>query len=108
MRQHMIDRTAPPITDDMTDHAPGAGSDALVGTVGTAYDIPDSTRCETLLLFDDGHVVLVSCDPITHAEDGTRLPPEQWGHVGWEVVLYDATDTRAGHAIRELESGQWL
>lgn len=49
----------PPITDAMTQYADGCDARDLLGTVTTAYEIPDSDRRETLLRFDDGRVVQI-------------------------------------------------
>lgn len=103
MRQHTIPKDHPPITDDMTGLALGAHSlDLVDARVVTAYDIPDSDRRESLLLLDNGRVILVSCDP-GYDDDLIQRTPDRW-----EVVFYDATDTDAGRAIKDLEPGQWL
>jgi hypothetical protein len=106
IQQHRINRDNPPITDAMTSGhegwAHGTGMHALIGrTVVTAYDVPDSDRGESLLLLDNGTVLLVSCDP--GYDDNDQRTPD-----AWECCMYDATDTQAGRAIKELDTGHWL
>ena len=103
MRQHRIDHKNPPITDAMTDHGIGTGIHAIVGcTVLTAYDIPDSDRAESLLLLDDGTVLVLSCDP-AYDDVGVHRTPEHW-----ECCVYDVTTTPAGREIKKLAEGHWL
>lgn len=102
MNQHEIPNP-PPITDGMTTGAFGTGAHDLIGTVVTTYEVPDSDRCETLLLYEDGRVILVSCDPGYNDDAARTRNPTRW-----EVVLCDATDTDAGRAIQLLERGHWL
>ncbi len=105
MKQHRIDRKDPPITDDMTSgrdgYAVGTGTHDLLGTFVTAYEIPDSDRRETLLLREDGFVLLLSCDPGYEGDTG-RTPDK------WECCQYDATETAAGRAMQKLKRGHWL
>ena len=113
MRQHKIDRENPPITDDMTSgnaghgYAVGTGTHDLLGRFVTVYEIPDSDRGEALLLREDGFVLLLSCDPGyergSYAGDYEKRTPEHW-----DCCQYDATDTAAGRALKELEQGHWL
>jgi len=74
------------ITDKMTDGAMGFDPLWLKGkTVKEVYEVEDSDRRESLLLFEDGDSVLLSCDPVR----------DDLQH-RWEVVLYDTTNTAAG------------
>jgi hypothetical protein len=59
------------------------------------------SRCEVLLLLEDGLSCLISCDPIVHDDEGVKLPSEEWGKRGWEVVLYDTTNVKAGIEARK-------
>jgi len=102
MKQHPIPRDNPPITEPMTSGACGTGAHALVGQrVVTAYDLSDSDRRETLLLLDNGSVLMLSCDP--GYDDADRRTDDRW-----ECCMYDATDTPAAPALRALEPGHWL
>lgn len=95
-RRHEIPNEAPPIVDAMTMGAPIVGLDVLVGrSIVTVYEIPDSDRDASLLLLDDGTVVLLSC-AIHH------------GIIeGWECYAADATSTAAGQAMLGLKHGYW-
>ena len=87
------------ILDEMTTGAVGVRwQAALRKTLDLVYEIPDSDRCEVLLRFVGGPVLLLSCDPQT-GEDGRRTPDR------WEVVVYDASDTVAGREVRRLKPG---
>jgi hypothetical protein len=55
------------------------------------YEVIDTDRDEFALLLDDHKLIQVSCDPSYDAAGVSRTPDK------WEVVLYDATDTEAGH-----------
>ena len=104
MKQHTIDRDNPPIKDMDTQYGVGTDSFVFIGEkIVTAYNIPDSDRDECLLLCESGLVICVSTDP-GYKDDDCLVRDE----TRWEVVLYDATDTVAGRAIKKLERGQWL
>lgn len=103
---HRIDASTT-ITDEMTTGATGADGQDLAGrTITTVYEVPDSDRGEILLALDNGKVYVISTDPVTHDDGGTRLPPEEWGDQ-WETFLMDATDTDAGQSLRYLDPGFW-
>jgi hypothetical protein len=86
------------LTDDMTTGALGFGPEQLVGKrIVATHAIDDSDREESLLVCEDGTCVLLSCDPVRHDDAGVPLPPDQ-SSKRWEVVLYDATSTKAGVA----------
>lgn len=81
------------VTDSMTSGAPCWLHEDFVGmTIVAAVEIPDSDRCEVLLVGSDGRSVLLSCDP---GYDGDSRTPN-----AWNLVLYDSTHTEAGRAAQ--------
>jgi len=103
VKQHRIP-DPPPITDRMTDGSLGTSGHDFVGeTITTTYEIPDSDRGEILLRCASGKVLALSTDP--GYNDDLAMSRNE---ARWEFFAYDATDTPAGRAMRDLEPGEWL
>lgn len=89
------------ITDSMTTGATSLFEPwPLLGAVKKTHEVVDSDRGEFILEFADC-IVLVSCDPIVHDDQGVPISRDDPSYAErWEVVIYDATETEAGKAIR--------
>lgn len=85
-----------------TDGAPGASSAELLdhGSVTHVYDIPDGDRGESLIAFEDGYVIQVSCDP-------SREYHDLQGHPLWFVCYYDCTWLPLAAKLCVMERGHW-
>lgn len=59
-------------------------------TIKRVFEVEDSDRSEIALLFEDGSLYLLSCDPGFDKDLIHRTPDH------WELVVYDASDTEAG------------
>lgn len=103
--QHRIP-DPPPITPAMLSDDGAWASDLhpLVGrTIVTLYEIPDSEREESLLLLDDGRVLMMSCDHGYRDDEMMSRDP-----LNWEFIAYELTGTPAAEALIKLEPGHWI
>jgi hypothetical protein len=101
MIQRKID-SAHKISEREADGAPGSSSAELLdnGAPVTVYDIPDGDRGESFVLFDNGRVYQISCDPSRDYHDID-------GHPQWYVCYYDCSDLPVAEKLRKLERGHW-